>query len=302
LISQKKCDKKTISLTVYRLKRRDLLKTFILSLILGGRSQEALAQMLMIPPTTMPERLDSHIKDYLQKMENFDKPHKDDIKIDRLQYKTFESTVMRLRRLQHFVGHGNFNLLSLDQGLRIARHYPRVGKFTKDELKFMEEIFYRDATIYGFYGKKPLKEITERINRRDVVKIPYTGNYLYKGIPFRTFLKIKQQVGKQVVLTSGVRGIMKQFLLFLNKAYKHDGNLSLASRSLAPPGYSYHGIGDFDVGQVGFGAANFTERFTTTKVYKMLCELGYLKLRYPQKNLLGVRYEPWHVKIDTEII
>jgi len=99
------------------------------------------------------------------------------------------------------------------------------------------------------------------------------------------------------VLTSGVRSVIKQFLLFLNKAYANDGNLSLASRQLAPPGYSFHGIGDFDVGQAGFGYYNFTEKFIATDVYKKLADLGYLTLRYPQDNMLGVRFEPWHIKV-----
>ena len=92
---------------------------------------------------------------------------------------------------------------------------------------------------------------------------------------------------------------MKQFLLFFNKAYKNNGNLSLASRSLAPPGYSFHGIGDFDVGQVGLGAANFNKIFTNTEVFKRLNALGYIKFRYPDKNLLGVRFEPWHIKVNA---
>ena len=59
-------------------------------------------------------------------------------------------------------------------------------------------------------------------------------------------------------------------MLFLSKAHESKGNLSMASRSLAPPGYSYHGISDFDVGQVGFGVNNFTEKFTDTDVFKKL--------------------------------
>ena len=89
---------------------------------------------------------------------------------------------------------------------------------------------------------------------------------------------------------------MKQFLLFFNKAHDSGLNLSMASRSLAPPGYSFHGIGDFDVGQVGFGAANFTERFATTEVFRRLKDQGFVKLRYCRDNLLGVRFEPWHIK------
>ena len=83
------------------------------------------------------------------------------------------------------------------------------------------------------------------------------------------------------------------------KADENRGNLSLASRQIAPPGYSFHGISDFDVGQVGYGAANFTERFMYTDVYRRLESLGYLTLRYPQDNLLGVRFEPWHIKVHA---
>jgi LAS superfamily LD-carboxypeptidase LdcB len=110
---------------------------------------------------------------------------------------------------------------------------------------------------------------------------------------------MKKDVGNRLVLTSGVRSIVKQTLLFLNKAEKHRGNLSLASRSLAPPGFSYHGIGDFDVGQIGYGIANFTERFATTDVFNRLQKLEYVKLRYSSENHLGVRFEPWHIHVAS---
>ena len=109
--------------------------------------------------------------------------------------------------------------------------------------------------------------------------------------------KARRELGNDLILTSGVRGVVKQMLLFLGKALDNRGNLSLASRQLAPPGYSYHGIGDLDVGKAGFGAENFTERFMLTDVFRKLTERGYLSLRYPRDNMLGVRYEPWHIKI-----
>ena len=57
----------------------------------------------------------------------------------------------------------------------------------------------------------------------------------------------------------------------------------------------------FDVGQKGYGKLNFTGTFTETEVYKRLSELGYLQLRYPADNQLGVRYEPWHIKINADV-
>jgi hypothetical protein len=283
------------------MKRRDFLKTLALGVIGWGIAPEVMAQNMKIPSGTFSNSLNDHIRDYLHKMKYFDESHKDDVYIDSAMHKIFDSTVMRLRRLQQAAGHGNFQILSFDDGLKIARKYSRVGEFSKAEIKFMERIFYAEAQRYGFLDQQPLKKITDRISRKEVIKVPYTGNYLYNGMPLDTYKKIKQQIGEQVILTSGVRGVVKQFLLFLNKAYKYNGNLSLASRSLAPPGYSFHGNGDFDVGQVGLGTLNFTERFTSTKVYKRLSELGYLKLRYPQQNLLGVRFEPWHIKTYIDV-
>ena len=280
--------------------RRDFLRAALGVAIVGGYAPEVLAQVAGIPPASNPVNYDRFIKDYLHKIRNFDFHHQEDICLDQAQFGLLKSCVARFERLQRTVGHGNFYLLSFDDAIKISSNYPRVGSFTKEELTFLEMIFYSDAAHYGFLGQKPLQNLTARIQRRKVVKVPCTGNYLYKGLPLETYNKVRRDLGREVILTSGIRSVIKQFLLFLNKAYKHDGNLSLASRSLAPPGYSYHGIGDFDVGQVGFGADNFTERFTTTRIYRKLTDLGYINIRYQRDNLLGVRFEPWHIKVNVK--
>ena len=104
-------------------------------------------------------------------------------------------------------------------------------------------------------------------------------------------------MGNEVILTPGVRSIVKQMHLFLAKAIEANGNLSRASRSLAPPGHSYHGIGDFDIGKIGYGAKNFTADFSSTAEYQKIAKLGYVDIRYPTDNLFGARFEPWHIKI-----
>ena len=283
------------------MKRRDFLKAAVGVMVGVGFAPEVLAEVIRIPPANKSENYDSHIKDYLHKMRNFDADHQWDVYLGWSQLNLLKSCVQRFKRLQRTVGHGNFYLLSFDEAIRIARNYSRVGRFSREELDFLEMIFYFDASNYGFFGEKPLKRITDRIRKREVIKVPYSGNYLYKGRPLETYKEIKRDLGDKVVLTSGVRSVIKQFLLFLNKAYSNKGNLSLASRSLAPPGYSYHGIGDFDVGQVGLGADNFTKRFTFTRVYRKLKELGYVKIRYPKDNMLGVRFEPWHIKVNSKV-
>jgi len=240
---------------------------------------------------------DRAIKDRLVKSRLFNHWFTDDIVLSAAELGVLSSSLQRLRRLQRLVGYGNFYLLGFDEARAYARSYARVGPFTKDELEFLERIFYSPAGAYGFMGEKPIPRMTGKINRSKVTKVRGTGNYLYKGQPKAIYEQIRRQVGGDVVLTSGIRGVIKQFLLFLNKADSYQGNLSLASRSLAPPGYSFHGVGDFDVGERGFGVDNFTEKFTHTQVYSRLTDLGFIKFRYERGNHLGVRFEPWHVEV-----
>jgi len=240
---------------------------------------------------------DKAIKDRLMKTRLFDRHFRDDTMLPGPEMVLLKSCLERMKRLQRLIGYGNFCLAGFDETLAYARSYSRVGRFTGPELEFLEKIFYSPARSYGFMGEKPISEMTASINRKKTRKMAGTGNYLYRGKPTQMYLDIQKQIGRDVVLTSGIRGVMKQFLLFLNKTQASRGNLSMASRSLAPPGYSFHGIGDFDVGKKGFGIDNFTEKFTQTRVYNQLSDLGYIKFRYDRKNDLGVRFEPWHVEV-----
>ena len=139
--------------------------------------------------------------------------------------------------------------------------------------------------------------MTVRNAARERKKMSRTGHFLYRGESDALYKKVERDLGPSIVLTSGIRSVVKQTHLFLAKTIQSKGNLSRASRSLAPPGHSYHGIGDFDVGKVGYGSKNFTSEFAKTKEFQRLVDLGYVDMRYPLHNLLGVRYEPWHIKV-----
>ena len=282
------------------MRRRDFSQAVSATVILGSFEPFSFVSATQLFPQSQGfarSNFDGSIKDYIHKMQNFDQQHPEDICLEKELLPVLHTCVSRLKRLQRTVGHGNFHLLSFDNGMAIARNYPKVGRFSKEELDFLEKIFYTDSGEYGFWGDKPINNMTISIKKSEVVKIPRTGNYLYRGVPQEMYEKIRKHVGDKLYLTSGIRGVMKQFLLFLNKADKNKGNLSLASRSLAPPGFSFHGISDFDVGQVGYGALNFTGSFTATEVFKKLDALKYVTIRYPKENLKGVRFEPWHIKV-----
>lgn len=238
---------------------------------------------------------DVHIKDGLEKS----KLERKDLKISTNEYSLINTLNNKLREVRGVVGYGNFNLLDFDDCVAYSRNYSKLGGFSKKELDKLEELFYQSADSYGFYGDKVLTKLTAKINKREVVKVPYTGHYLFKGKSVYLYDKIRNEVGSSIILTSGVRGVVKQMQLFISKAVITKGNMSQASRSLAPPGYSYHGIGDFDVGRIGFGYRNFTEDFASTDEYKRLMDLGYVDIRYPEHNPYGVRYEPWHIKVSS---
>lgn len=240
---------------------------------------------------------DDKIKDYLTKIRHPDLPHPDDVSLSGNNQILLAEVVARLQRLYKNIGYGNFGVLGFDKAVRIARNYSVIGSFTAEELDFLEMIYYRNASDYGFYGDKRAVALTQVIDKKDIYKVPYSGNYLFKGASLTKYQEIKRDLGEEALLTSGIRGLVKQFYLFLNKVERHDGNLSLASRSLAPPGYSYHATGDFDIGQMGFGKNNFSEEFIGTPVFRKLAAQGYVEYRYQRDNMLGVRYEPWHIKL-----
>jgi len=271
--------------------RRAVLKSMFVGAALAGSSP------ILIAGSKIDETV--QVKDYLSKIKNYNQHFIDDVVLSGKQLKLLKSVVARLKRLQRTVGYANFALLSFDKSLRYARAYSTIGQFPKEEINFLEEVFYTDADRYGFFGEKVMTDITAAVPKRETFKVPYTGNYLFRGESLDLYKKIRRDIGSTIVLTSGVRGLVKQMYLFLSKTVRSDGNLSMASRSLAPPGHSFHGNGDFDVGKVGYGYRNFTEDFAETREYKRLEELGYIRIRYHEENPFGVRFEPWHIKVSS---
>lgn len=240
---------------------------------------------------------DSRIKDYLHKIRNPNEHHLGDFVLNVADRKLLAGLVAKMKKLCRNVGYGNFGVLGFEEAIYHGKTHSFVGSFTLAELDFLDNMYRRDASEYGFYGEKQLVDLYETVDRNDIVKVPGSGNFLFKGKSLDKYERIKKDLGRDVLLTSGIRGLVKQFYLFINKADRHGGNLSLASRSLAPPGYSYHATGDFDIGQMGFGVYNFSERFTGTPVFQKLAEQGYVDFRYQKDNSQGVRYEPWHIKL-----
>ena len=235
--------------------------------------------------------------DVVDKTVDFARHYNDDVLISEADASLLLSTFNRLKNLQKTLGYGHFNLVSLDESISFAKRFSAVGAFTKAELEFVERVFFTNAADYGFYGHKVTNQLTSQFKKSELVKVAGSGHYIFKNESLAYYEKLKNDVGNSIILTSGIRSNVKQLYLFLAKTLRVEGNLSRASRSLAPPGYSYHGIGDFDVGRIGWGGKNFTDDFANTDEYKKMQDLGYIAIRYDHGNKLGVRFEPWHIKV-----
>lgn len=291
--------------------RRQLLKYMVSSALAvssGIHSLEAFAARLQMrgaggndtpsaqAQAASPDRVIED--DYQLKMEKFYEPHSDDIYVTGKELSLLESCWLKLKQVSDLVGFGNFHVMGFDACRKTCAQNRDIGALSADELAFIEEIFYRDAKVYGFFGERVFKDITCEIAINDTVQLD-NGQFLYQGNPVRLYKKLSAHIGNSLVMTSGIRSVAKQLHLFMDKALTNRGNLSLASRAIAPPGYSFHGCGDFDIGRSGWGGRNFTKEFESTFEFKELYRLGYVKLRYPPGNRLGVRYEPWHVETTS---
>ena len=231
------------------------------------------------------------------KVTNFETNFTDDVILSEVEYSQMVDALERINRIQDYVGFGNFNVISFDEAIKYAKYSPRIGTFTQAELDFLDMLFHYDSGQLGFFGEKVVSKQTNIIAEKDIVKMSGTGHYVFRGHSEEFYGKLRNEVGESLILTSGVRNIVKQYQLFMAKTVQASGNMSRASRSLAPPGHSYHSIGDFDVGQVGGGLSNFTAAFAATDEFKRLQDLGYVQIRYTANNNLGVRYEPWHIRV-----
>ncbi|MDA3908347.1 MAG: M15 family metallopeptidase [Sulfurimonas sp.] len=220
-----------------------------------------------------------------------------DIYLSYQEYTTLSSLNSRFKRLRRYIGYANFNIVSFNTALYYARNYSKIGTFTKDELSLVDKLFSENPNRYGFYGAKTCTDINNKISTKDVVKVPYTGHYIFKGKAVEDYAKLKEDIGNTLVLTSGVRNVVKQLSLYCNKLSHNGGNITKASIQIAPPAHSYHTISDFDVGRRGWGYKNFTDAFASTLEFKKMTKLSYISMRYNKNNSDGVRFEPWHVEV-----
>jgi hypothetical protein len=198
----------------------------------------------------------------------------------------------RLEAVQRVIGHGRFNLVSFDDVRAAAPHTPG-GPISAAESAEFEALLDLDARRIGFLGKRVVSDLAYRLpsNLVDVGR----GQHVFPEAD-ALFRRARAAVGERLIVTSGARGVPKQMHVFIRSALRA-GLVARRVHSVAPPGYSYHAVGDIDVGDRELGGVNFTEEFARSETYRRLAALPYIRFRYPPGNPFGVQFEPWHLEV-----
>lgn len=143
--------------------------------------------------------------------------------------KLFRSKVIPVP--EEIVGNG-------DEG-ELSTYFVKMENF---ESSHLEHVFSDEVSRYGFFGEKVITKLTTVFPTKNRIKVSSTGHFLFRGEAENLYERVKKDLDENVVLTSGIRSIVKQTHLFLAKTIYSKGNLSKASRSLAPPVIVFMGL------------------------------------------------------------
>ncbi|EKQ68449.1 D-Ala-D-Ala carboxypeptidase [Leptolyngbyaceae cyanobacterium JSC-12] len=104
--------------------------------------------------------------------------------------------------------------------------------------------------------------------------------------------------GVILVPISGFRSLTDQNYLFFGKKAERGQATSERAKVSAPPGYSEHHTGyAIDIGDGNAPATHLSPAFENTAAFKWLkanAAFYSFELSFPEGNLQGVMYEPWH--------
>jgi len=132
-------------------------------------------------------------KDYFEKIRNFNKAFNDDLIASSEEFSLVKSCQRKTHALMRYVGFGNFNILNFDDALAYMKNTASLKAFTKAELDYIDMLFARDASAYGFYGEKIFNNLTDRVNADELIKVSGSGHYVYKHHSLSTYKNILQR-------------------------------------------------------------------------------------------------------------
>jgi zinc D-Ala-D-Ala carboxypeptidase len=115
---------------------------------------------------------------------------------------------------------------------------------------------------------------------------------------FQALVNAAQAAGVNIITISAFRSVAEQQRLFFDVKAERAQAATKRAEVSAPPHYSEHHTGyAIDMGDGRAPAANLNQSFDQTKAFKWLSANAprySFELSFPENNVQGVSYEPWH--------
>ena len=126
------------------------------------------------------------------------------------------------------------------------------------------------------------------------------------AVKFQAMVEAARSAGVNLVPLSGFRSVQEQKQLFFGVGAQRNQTPAERAALSAPPNHSEHHTGyAVDVGDGTVPATNLQANFDNTKTYQWLqanAAKFSFEISFPQDNVQGVSYEPWHWRFvgDTD--
>jgi D-alanyl-D-alanine carboxypeptidase len=118
------------------------------------------------------------------------------------------------------------------------------------------------------------------------------------AVKFQAMVQAARSAGVILVPISGFRSVKEQKQLFFDIGAQRNQTPAERASLSAPPNHSEHHTGyAVDIGDGAVPATNLQANFENTKAYQWLqanAARFSFEISFPQDNLQGVSYEPWH--------
>ena len=169
---------------------------------------------------------------------------------------------------------------------------PVVSESLPSEEEVLEESIPENILGHLPYEAAPVEELKA---------VTVDGRIRLRAKAAANFKQMQEDARRQGIILvplSGFRTISEQEYLFFDIKAQRKQDASKRAEVSAPPGYSEHHTGyAIDIGDASAPATNLSPDFDQTPAFQWLTKNApkySFELSFPQDNLQGISYEPWH--------
>ena len=195
-------------------------------------------------------------------------------------------------------GFAGFLLLAVSSGFLFSLTTPKQTANSVPEaiksISVANNTPTKDDTVLGHfpYSEAPESELAP-ITADNRIRMRKSA-----AVKFQAMVQAARSAGVILVPISGFRSVEEQKQLFFDIGAQRNQTPAERASLSAPPNHSEHHTGyAVDIGDGAVPATNLQANFENTKAYQWLqanAARFSFEISFPQDNLQGVSYEPWH--------